>query len=91
MPPLIKAAALTAATLTLSDGSSAAACRHYSIWNFPSPQPCPAKQVGQFINEDPPAPTPAPSPALPPTQDQQAQRQQAIEKLKKQLNSQKQQ
>src|SRR3984885_4254938 len=34
-----------------SDVPSAAACRHFSIWRFPWPQPCAAKQIGEFINE----------------------------------------
>jgi hypothetical protein len=29
-----------------SDVPSAAACRHFSIWRFPWPQPCAAKQIG---------------------------------------------
>jgi hypothetical protein len=29
-----------------SDVPSAAACRHFSIWHFPWPQPCAAKQIG---------------------------------------------
>jgi hypothetical protein len=88
MPTLVRATALAAITLALPDASSAAACRHFSIWHFPFPQPCPDKQIGQFINEPSP---PDPSPASPPIQDEEPQRQHAIEKLKKQLNSQKQQ
>ena len=94
-----KVTALAAVTIALSDVSSAAACRHFSIWHFPWPQPCPAKQIGQFNPEaSPPTPSPA-SPPKPiqdeefpkPIQDEESQRQQAIEKLKEQLNSQKQQ
>ena len=29
-----------------SDVPSAVACRHFSIWRFPWPQPCAAKQIG---------------------------------------------
>jgi hypothetical protein len=87
MPPFAKAAALAAVAIALSDSPSGAACRHFSIWNFPWPQSCPPKQIGQFINEPSP---PTPIPASPPTQDQEPQRQQAIERLKKQLNSQRQ-
>jgi hypothetical protein len=86
MPALVRATALAAVTIALSDASFAAACRHFSIWHFPWPQPCPARQIGQFINE-PSLPTP--SPGSPPTQDEEPQRQQAIEKLKEKLNSQK--
>jgi hypothetical protein len=80
---LAKATALAAVTITLSDASSAAACRHFSIWHFPWPQPCPAKQIGQFINEASP---PTPAPASPSTQDDSPQGQQAIERLKEKLN-----
>ena len=46
-----------------SDVPSAAACRHFSIWRFPWPQPCAAKQIGEFINEpSPPTLAPAPPP-----------------------------
>jgi hypothetical protein len=89
MPTVVRATALAAVTITLSDASSAAACRHFSIWHFPWPQPCPAKQLGHFIQEaNPPTPSPVSPPK--PTQDEESQRQQAIEKLKEQLNSQKQ-
>jgi hypothetical protein len=87
MPTLVRTAVLAAATIALSDAASAAACRHFSIWHFPWPQPCPDKPIGQFINEPSP---PAPAPASPPTPDEEAQRQQGIEKLKERLNSQKQ-
>jgi hypothetical protein len=30
-----------------SDVPSAAACHHFSIWRFPGPQPCAAKQIGE--------------------------------------------
>jgi hypothetical protein len=90
MPTLVRATALATVIIALSDVSSAAACRHFSIWHFPWPQPCPAKQMGQFIQEaSPPTPSPASTPK--PIQDEQSQRQHAIEKLKEQLNSQKQQ
>src|SRR4029077_4555018 len=82
MPSLVRATALAAVAIALSDSPSGAACRHFSIWNFPCPQSCPPKQIGQFINE-PTSPTPIP--ASPPTQDQEPQRQQAIEKLKHRL------
>jgi hypothetical protein len=88
MPRLLKAIALAALTVALSDAPSAAACRHFSIWHFPWAQPCPAKQIGQFINESSP---PTSAPASPPTPDEETQRQQAIEKLKERLNRQKQQ
>jgi hypothetical protein len=87
MPTLVRATALAAVIMMPSGASSAAACRHFSIWHFPFPQSCPPKQIGQFINEPSP-PTPAPAPA--PTPDEEAQRQQAIEKLKERLNRQKQ-
>ncbi len=91
MQILVRATALAAVTIALSDVSSAAACRHFSIWHFPWPQPCPGKQIGQFIHEaSPPTPSPPASPPAP-IQDGESQRQQAIEKLKEQLNSQKQQ
>ena len=48
-----------------SDVPSAAACRHFSIWRFPWPQPCAAKQIGEFINEPSP---PTLAPASPPMQ-----------------------
>ena len=48
-----------------SDVPSAAACRHFSIWRFPWPQPCAAKQIGEFINEPTP---PTLAPASPPMQ-----------------------
>ena len=48
-----------------SDVPSAAACRHFSIWHFPWPQPCAAKQIGEFINEPSP---PTLAPASPPMQ-----------------------
>jgi hypothetical protein len=86
MPTLVRATALAAVTLALSDVSAAAACRHFSIWHFPFPQPC--QPIGHFIEEPSP---PTPAPASPPTPDEEAQRQQAIEKLKERLNSQKQQ
>jgi len=90
MPTLVKATALAAVIIALLDVSSAAACHHFSIWRFPWPQRCPAKQIGQFIhNASPPTPSPAPPPK--PIQDEESQRQQAIEKLKEQLKSQKQQ
>jgi hypothetical protein len=90
MPTLVRSTtALAAITIALSGAPSAAACRHFSIWHFPWPQPCPAKQIGEFIHEaNPPMPSPA-SPSKP-TQDEESQRQQAIEKLKE-LKSQKQQ
>jgi hypothetical protein len=88
MPTLARAAALAAVTLALSGVSSAAACRHFSIWHFPWPQPCEAKQIGQFIQEDSP-PTPSSASPPKPMQDEESQRQQAIEKLKEQLNPQK--
>jgi hypothetical protein len=50
MPTLVRATALAAVAIPLSDVSSAAACRHFSIWHFPWPQPCPAKQIGGFIS-----------------------------------------
>jgi hypothetical protein len=81
-----RATVLAAVTIALSDVPSAAACRHFSIWHFPWPQSCPAKQIGRFIRE---APSPASSPK--PMQGEEPQRQRAIEKLKEQLNSQKQQ
>jgi hypothetical protein len=87
MPTLVRATALAAVTIALSDVSYAADCRHFSIWHFPWPQPCPPKQLGQFIHEASPS---TPSPASPTMQDEESQRQQAIEKLKEQLNSQKQ-
>jgi hypothetical protein len=87
MPTLVRTAALVAVTIALSNAPSAAACRHFSIWHFPWPQPCPDKPRGQFINEPTP---PTPAPASPSTPDEEAQRQQAIEKLKERLNSQKQ-
>jgi hypothetical protein len=87
-PTLVRATSLAAVTIVLSDVSSAAACRHFSIWHFPWPQPCPPKQIGQFIQEATPLTL---SPASPPTQNEEPQRQQAIEKLKERLNSQKQQ
>jgi hypothetical protein len=90
MPTLVRATALATVTIALSDVSSAAACRHFSIWHFPWPQPCPAKQMGQFIREASP-PTPSPASPPKPVQDEESQRQQAIEKLKEQLNPQKQQ
>jgi len=86
MPSLVRATALAAVTTALSDASSAAACRHFSIWHFPFPQPCPP--IGQFIVEPSP---PIPAPASPPTPDEERRRQQGIEKLKERLNSQKQQ
>ena len=85
MPTLVRATAFLAVTLALSDASSAAACRHFSIWRFPWPQPCPTKQIGQFINEPSP---PTPAPASHSTPDEETQRQQAIEKLKERLNRQ---
>jgi hypothetical protein len=90
MPTLVRATALATVTIALSDVSSAAACRHFSIWHFPWPQPCSAKQMGQFIREASP-PTPSPASPPKPVQDEESQRQQAIEKLKEQLNPQKQQ
>jgi hypothetical protein len=90
MAALVRATALAAVTIALSDVPSAAACRHFSIWHFPWPQPCPAEQIGQFIHEASP-PTPSPASPPKPMQDEESQRQQAIEKLKEQLNSQKQQ
>lgn len=92
MLPLVRATAtaLAALAIMLSNKPSSAACRHFSIWNFPFPQPCPSKPIGQFISEDPRSPTPTSSPTPPPAeQDQQLQRQQAIDRLKKQLSSQK--
>jgi hypothetical protein len=90
MPTLVKATALAAVAIAVPDVSTAAACRHFSIWHFPWPQRCPTKTDGHFINEaSPPAPTPAPSPK--PPQDEEWERQRAVEKLKGQLNSQKQQ
>jgi hypothetical protein len=83
MRTLVRATAFAAVTLALSDAPSAAPCRHFSIWNFPWPQSCPPKQIGQFINEPSP---PIPPPASPPTPDEAAQRQQAIEKLKERLS-----
>ena len=90
MATLVRETALAVGIIALSDVSSAAPCRHFSIWNFPWPQRCPANQTGQFIREASP-PTPSPASPPKPTQDEEAQRQQAIEKLKEQLNSQKQQ
>jgi hypothetical protein len=90
MATLVRATALAASIIALSDVSSAAACHHFSIWGFPWPQRCPTNQMGHFIHEDSP-PTPSPAPPPKPIQDEEWQRQQAIEKLKEQLNSQKQQ
>jgi hypothetical protein len=60
MATLVRATALVAGIIALSDVSYAAPCRHFSIWNFPWPQHCPAKQTGQFIREaSPPTPSPA--------------------------------
>jgi hypothetical protein len=89
MATLVRATALATVIIALSDVSSAAPCRHFSIWNFPW-RHRPANQAGQFIREASP---PTPSPASPPKsiQDEESQRQQAIEKLKEQLNSQKEQ
>jgi hypothetical protein len=89
MPTLVKATALAAATILVSDLPSTAACHHFSIWRFPWPQRCTTETVGSFIHEPPPTRNPAPP--LKPTQDEEWQRQQAIEKLKGQLNPQKQQ
>jgi hypothetical protein len=90
MPTLIRATASAAVIVTVLEASPAAACHHFSIWNFPWAQRCPPKSIGQFILEaSPPAPSPDPPPK--PMQGEDSQRQQAIEKLKEQLNSQKQQ
>jgi hypothetical protein len=86
MATLVRATASAAVIMALLDVSSAAPCRHFSIWNFPWPQRCPAKQTGQFIREASP-PTPSPAPPEKPIQNEESQRQQAIEKLKEQLNS----
>ena len=65
VPILVRTVALAVVTtIALPDISSAAACRHFSIWHFPWPQSCPPKQIGQFIEEpSPPIPAPA-SPLL---------------------------
>jgi hypothetical protein len=86
MPTLVKATALAAATILVSDLPSTAACHHFSIWRFPWPQRRQTETVGHFIHEaSPPIPSPTPPPK--PTEDEDAQRQQAIEKLKGQFNS----
>jgi len=90
MPTFARVTALAAGIIALLDASSAAACHHFSIWHFPWPQGCPTKQMGHFIHEASP-PTPSPAPPPKPIQDEEWQRQKAIEKLKEQLNSQKQQ
>jgi hypothetical protein len=90
MPTLVKTTALATAIIALLGESSAAACHHFSIWHFPWPQRCPTNEIGHFIQEASP-PTPSPAPPRKPIQDEEWQRQQAIEKLKEQLNSQKQQ
>src|ERR1700756_4833468 len=46
MAALVRAIALAAGFIALSDVSSAAPCRHFSIWNFPWPQRCPANHAG---------------------------------------------
>jgi hypothetical protein len=90
MASLVRATTSAAVFIALSSVSSAAPCRHFSIWNFPWPQRCPAGQPGQFIREASP-PTPNPASPSEPTQDEESQRQKAIEQLKEQLNSQKKQ
>jgi hypothetical protein len=83
MPTLVKATALAAATILVSELPSTAACHHFSIWHFPWPQRCTTESKGNFIQE----PQPVPSSATPPpTQAEEWQRQRAIEKLKAQLN-----
>jgi hypothetical protein len=88
MATLVRAIALAVGVMALSDVSSAAPCRHFSIWNFPWPQRCPTGQTGQFIQEATPT-TPSPASPPKPIQDEESQRQQAIQQLKEQLNSQK--
>jgi hypothetical protein len=89
MPPLVKATALAAVNIAASNVSSAAACHHFSIWHFPWPQRCPTETIGNFIHEATP-PTANSAPPFKPTQDEESQRQRAVERLKEQLNSQKQ-
>jgi hypothetical protein len=86
MPTLVKAAALAAATILISDGPSTAACHHFSVWHFPWPQRCTTESKGNFIHEpNPPTSVPAPPPK--PTPDEEWQRQQAIEKTQGTIES----
>jgi hypothetical protein len=89
MPIIAKATALAVVTLAVSDVPATAACHHFSVWRFPWPQRCETETKGHFIHEASP-PIPSLTPPTKPTQDdEEAQRQQAIEKLKGQLNTQK--
>lgn len=90
VPNLVRTTSLAAVVVALSSVSSAASCHRFSIWHFPWPQRCPTKQIGSFIQEVTP-PTPSRDPPPKPTQDEESERQQAIGKLKEQLNTQEQQ